>query len=1069
MSSNIWNSPQPITYTYNGSEYVNYLGNYWSDYSGTDTNNDGIGDVSYSINSENDYYPLMQPFETYSQVPSTTKLIMEEITSRTQASTETIISQNATLNTTVTGDFNAVLNFTNLEIVLINSGSFAGKGFSKGNWSTNIEGNPYEGSWQGMLFKKPEERKIYLKGMVSGGLKGIVEGFLSESVNGSDIYDQYQTTWTINHIGANIVFAKLNLNGTVNYQESVEYSSELYALQTLIQGHASGYYDCSLGVVLTHVRIDNTTNPYYGQGFSIISYTAEFGSGEGWTYDKITSPKMVEMNGLFADPLRGIISGKLDESGPSRTLSIAIERMNIGLPPEEDLKVTVWGPKRVSPGQTVNYIVEYRNDGLKAAEDVFIVKELSSNVTFVSASGDYYYSPISHEVSWHLAGIPAKTSGLLTVQANVSWGMPGGALIEDPAYIVQGKKFNNIYLPGIGWSDGDLPGIADFGREFGGRYTLTYKDTVFDPKWHPFQTADTLKEVYMAYRHIPTARNGLAWDWGNAHYDVAIAYSGGTRTLISLLQEGRIAADTVVLVSPQLISQQELEDIVNNQVGGVKRIIVYQSDADYCFHFTQQRVLYDGELVWETTIFDVDTGWICVLPIPVFYVNGVPIEDSLFVGRDRENGLFLHSVGRIEAPDIWNGIEHEDMANHLKELLLREQLDWAQPVLYDVSDEFTSIIAPAHDPNIKYGPQGYVSPDQTLNYTVECENEGEGIAFGVYFTDTLDEDLDTSNLEIGPVISTLDGSIIADPGTYNPSTRTITWLVGEVGPGEGGYANFSAKVRNDAPEGTEIINYATVYFPSVPETTRTNAIVSVVGQPNIAVTNVTPSEFVIEKGSTQAIDVTVANKGYFPETFNLTLYANATAIQTQNVTLLGRNSDIITFLWNTTGFSSGNYTISAYATPLPSETNTADNTYTDGTVQILQTYTLTITTTAGGTTDPAPGTYTYTANSSVQATAIPNADHVFDHWELDSINVGSSITYIVLMDKNHTLQAAFYIIGDINRDGTVDIKDLVLFVKAFGSYPTHTRWNPKADLNNDEKADIKDLILLVKHFGEHYP
>jgi parallel beta-helix repeat protein len=254
-SSNIWNSPAPITYTYNGSEYVNYLGSYWSDYSGIDIDNDGIGDSSYSVDSESDYYPLMQPFETYFQVPSTVEVIMYEITSRTQALTETIISQNATLNTTVTGDFDAVLNFTNLEIVLITSGSFAGKGFSKGNWSTNIEGNSYEGSWQGMLFKKPEERKISLKGMVSGGLKGIVEGFLSESVNGSEIYDQYQATWTISHIGADVVFAKLNLNGTIDYQESVEYSSELYALQTSIQGEASGYYDGALSIVLTQVLL----------------------------------------------------------------------------------------------------------------------------------------------------------------------------------------------------------------------------------------------------------------------------------------------------------------------------------------------------------------------------------------------------------------------------------------------------------------------------------------------------------------------------------------------------------------------------------------------------------------------------------------------------------------------------------------------------------------------------------------------------------------------------------------------------------------------------------------------
>jgi parallel beta-helix repeat protein len=63
---NIWNSPQPVTYTYNGNTYVNYLGNYWDDYTGDDdTNGDGIGDNPHSINGYNDYYPLMKPIENY--------------------------------------------------------------------------------------------------------------------------------------------------------------------------------------------------------------------------------------------------------------------------------------------------------------------------------------------------------------------------------------------------------------------------------------------------------------------------------------------------------------------------------------------------------------------------------------------------------------------------------------------------------------------------------------------------------------------------------------------------------------------------------------------------------------------------------------------------------------------------------------------------------------------------------------------------------------------------------------------------------------------------------------------
>ena len=146
-------------------------------------------------------------------------------------------------------------------------------------------------------------------------------------------------------------------------------------------------------------------------------------------------------------------------------------------------------------------------------------------------------------------------------------------------------------------------------------------------------------------------------------------------------------------------------------------------------------------------------------------------------------------------------------------------------------DDCRPEVRAAHDPNIKYGPAGAVEAGQKLDYKVEFENEGEGIAFGVYFTDTLDEDLDDSTLAIGPAKDVKSDAVIGEPGTYYPNTRTITWFVGnggEVGSKEGGYADLSVNVRSDAPRGTEIINYGTVYFPSVPEETRTNAIVSII-------------------------------------------------------------------------------------------------------------------------------------------------------------------------------------------------------------------------------------------------
>jgi len=74
------------------------------------------------------------------------------------------------------------------------------------------------------------------------------------------------------------------------------------------------------------------------------------------------------------------------------------------------------------------------------------------------------------------------------------------------------------------------------------------------------------------------------------------------------------------------------------------------------------------------------------------------------------------------------------------------------------------------------------------------------------------------------------------------------------------------------------------------------------------------------------------------------------------------------------------------------------------------TYALTITTTVGGTTDTAPGTYGYTANSTVQVAAFPDEGYVLDYWELDSVNAGSANPYSVRMDKNHALKAVFSLI-----------------------------------------------------------
>jgi len=61
------------------------------------------------------------------------------------------------------------------------------------------------------------------------------------------------------------------------------------------------------------------------------------------------------------------------------------------------------------------------------------------------------------------------------------------------------------------------------------------------------------------------------------------------------------------------------------------------------------------------------------------------------------------------------------------------------------------------------------------------------------------------------------------------------------------------------------------------------------------------------------------------------------------------------------------------------------------------------------------------------------------------------------------------IVGDLDGNGVVDIKDLAILMQAFGAYPGHIRWNAEADLNRDGKIDIIDAALLFKHIGETAP
>ena len=90
----------------------------------------------------------------------------------------------------------------------------------------------------------------------------------------------------------------------------------------------------------------------------------------------------------------------------------------------------------------------------------------------------------------------------------------------------------------------------------------------------------------------------------------------------------------------------------------------------------------------------------------------------------------------------------------------------------------------------------------------------------------LTKTLDESTLSIGVVRDVSTGAQIGAAGIYNTATRTITWFAGKTRPGAGGFAEYSVHLKSGLAEGTQVVNYAMVYFPSVPEATVTNSVVS---------------------------------------------------------------------------------------------------------------------------------------------------------------------------------------------------------------------------------------------------
>ncbi|OGL41881.1 MAG: hypothetical protein A2161_20485 [Candidatus Schekmanbacteria bacterium RBG_13_48_7] len=762
-----------------------------------------------------------------------------------------------------------------------------------------------------MIHLNIAERIINLCGAIEGDLSGSVGGSLTESVAESDVYDMYGAVWQLTRLKGNPVVASINVSGTMSFMGSTPYASTgLYTFQSSFAGTASGFYTGVFNPIITHVRVNDATDPYDGEGFSIISNISTNGAGNAWTYDKVISTDMLEMNGFSTLPLLGSLCGILNSSGASASLLVTIERTDYALPPMADLEIKIWGPHNLSPGQTMDYIIEYGNFGSIPAENIIIVQHLPDEVDYVTSSDGGIYIFEAHQILWKLGTIAPGSKGYLSSKVTVDWGLPGHLQFSSFLTIDTTSAEVDSYL------DPELK--LDNFDEYLNYETIkiiTTKNLSISELSEEFAINGELQDLF-----------DFAIDQGYVYSNITIKYiyNDATFSLNSIMFPPDASSSSITSSSDEF-HINELYTLQRGDGSPIRMILIdlkydgtYYSltfrDAEGWCSYRKLKGVKDltpvGSAGWKSTDCNrANLVWNCLREKwnslsdigaefsgdIIDKVNGnlgsvyntlTTSEDCLacisgdtsacdacfldiFYDEDMLDGLIppggftiLECIGEAgKHPEKYECKPGEIMAEFCASpttigwmecdadcawkakytpcpklsgcISFRNKRAMCYKTIFGVKrfknlSDIKHEILTASDPNIKHGKSGYILPGEKLDYKIEFENVGEGIAFGVYFVDTLNDYLDESTLVLGPVKSKSDDSIIGPVGTYDPATRTITWLAGEVGPLAGGYTELSVNVKSDAPSGTEIINYATIYFPSVPQITLTNGIVSIV-------------------------------------------------------------------------------------------------------------------------------------------------------------------------------------------------------------------------------------------------
>jgi parallel beta-helix repeat protein len=170
--------------------------------------------------------------------------------------------------------------------------------------------------------------------------------------------------------------------------------------------------------------------------------------------------------------------------------------------------------------------------------------------------------------------------------------------------------------------------------------------------------------------------------------------------------------------------------------------------------------------------------------------------------------------------------------------------------------------------------------------------------------------------------------------------------------------------------------------------------------PDLAATGATIAKTIIGQNYTGTGGLTFENQGNKIEAFNTSVYANSTVAYSEYI-MLTMTNQTSGFVWNTTGFAYGNYTLSVCAEPLPGEIDVADNNFTCSIPVHVGI--------PGDISGPTHGVYDGTCNMR-------------------------DIQYLILLFNTNPSSPNWKPNADINDDGTVNMRDIQIAILNFNRH-----------------------------------